>query len=265
MRLALVPVTVGIFASSAFGQSPPATKLAFEVASIRPAAPPQSRADVDMRGTGGPGTDDPGRITFRFVGVLQLLVRAYDVVPWQIQGLPDWANSVAYDIVAKVPPGNTIEQSNVMLQNLLVDRLGLVAHTETKPGEIYELTVAKGGSKLKKPADPSAESSVTSVATAQGRVIIYTNEPVSSLIPSIESGWRHLVVDKTGLTEKYDFSMPLLFPPRAPSASATFDNSSSDADLASVLQRDLGLKLERKKGPVDTLVIDHLEKVPTED
>ena len=149
---------------------------------------------------------------------MQLLVRAYDVVPWQIQGLPDWVNSVAYDIVAKVPAGTTLKQSNAMLQNLLVDRWGLVAHTEARPGEIYELTVAKGGSKL-----------------------------------------------KTGLTEKYDFSMPLLFPPRAPSASATFDNSSSDADLASVLERDLGLKLERKKGPVDTLVIDHLEKVPAED
>ena len=68
MRLALVPLTLGIF-SNVFGQNPPAAKLRFEVASVRPAAPPQSRADVDMRGTGGPGTDDPGRITFRSVGV----------------------------------------------------------------------------------------------------------------------------------------------------------------------------------------------------
>lgn len=242
--------------------SKPSPQPAFEVASVRPTAPPslEERATIGIKG--GPGTGDPGRITCRFVGIVQLLMRAYDVTSWQIQGLPDWANDAGYDIVAKVPPGTTPRQADLMLQNLLIERLGLVTHIETRPGEIYELTVAKGGSKLKEPADPSAEPSLKSVQAAVGRVLVFTNEPVSSLFPTIEA-WHHLVVDKTGMTGKYDFSMPLLFPPRAAPASATFEDSSSDAALASVLERYLGLKLERKKALVDTLVIDHLEKAPT--
>jgi uncharacterized protein (TIGR03435 family) len=264
MRVALVPVTLGILASSAFGQNPPAAKLTFEVASIKPAAPPQSRADFEQRGRGGPGTDDPGRITWRLVGLMQLIVRAYGFMLWQIKGPPDWANDVAYDIVVKVPPGTTLQQSNLMLQNLLIERFGLAAHIETKPGEVYELTVAKRGSKLREPADPSAEPSWKTVAAARGRVTVFTNEPLSGLFPTIEGSWRHRVVDKTGLTGKYDFSVTFPLPARASSILATLDDGSSDADLASALEQDLGLKLERKKGPVDTLVIDHLEKVPTE-
>ena len=105
--------------------------------------------------------------------------------------------------------------------------------------------MAKRGSKLKEPADPSAEPSSKSVATARGRVTVFTNEPLSGLFPTIEASWRHRVVDKTGLLGKYDFSVSFPLPPRA-SAS---DDGSSDADLTSVLE-DLGLKLERKKGPV---------------
>lgn len=151
MRVRVASALVTLFVSRAAVAQPPSSKPspqpAFEVASVRLAGPPQSRSDVDQRGSGGPGTSNPGRMTWRLVGVFQLLIRAYRVNLWQIQGLPDWTMSTAYDIVAKVPPGTTIEQSNLMLQNLLIERFGLVAHIETKPGEVYELTVAKESTK----------------------------------------------------------------------------------------------------------------------
>jgi uncharacterized protein (TIGR03435 family) len=256
-RITTVGIGVSLFCRTAFAQAP-VPKPIFEVASVRPGAPLSERAATGIRG--GPGTDSPGQITCRWVAVLNLLVRAYGVKSFQIQGLPDWANNVnsdRYDIVAKVPPGTTLEQANLMLQNLLVERFGLVVHQGTSQGETYELTVAKGGSKLKASADPSAEPSLRVVG---GRVLTATNEPLSALIPTLES-WRHLVVDRTGLTGKYDFSMPFIFPP------GNADDGTSDADpssaLNSILQSELGLKLERKKGPVNILVIDHLDKVPT--
>jgi uncharacterized protein (TIGR03435 family) len=261
MRL-ITTVSVGIFVlcATTFAQGP-ASKPSFEVASVRPGAPFSAAGQERSIGIrGGPGTEDPGQITCRWVAVLNLLVRAYGVKNFQIQGLPDWANNInsdRYDILAKVPPGTTLEQANLMLQNLLVERFGLVVHHETKQGEIYELTVAKGESKLKAPADPSAEPSLRVVG---GRVLTATNEPLSALIPTLEA-WRHLVVDKTGLTAKYDFSMPFVFPPGNPVDSSSDPDPSSA--LNSILQSDLGLKLEKKKGPIDILVIDHLEKNPT--
>jgi uncharacterized protein (TIGR03435 family) len=271
-RRANVIVGIFILCTTIFAQAP-VSKPSFEVASVRPAAPlsPEANAaelQASIGFRGGPGTEDPGRLTCRFVTMLNLLLKAYGVFTFQIQGLPDWAtdiNSDRYDIVAQIPPGTTLEQSNLMLQNLLMERFGLVAHYVTRPGEIYELTIAKGGSKLREAAaDPSPEPSLRAV---DGRVLTGINEPFATLVRSIESSWRHLVVDTTGLTGRYDFSMPFIRPPGAATAFATPGDSASDPDmsstLGSVLEQNLGIKLELKKAPLNTLVVDHVERVPT--
>ena len=90
---------------------PAAAKLEFEVASIKPATLP-----------GGPGRGDPGRVTYTFSTMLDLLVDAYSVKRNQISGGPNWLDSDRFDIVAKIPAGATKEQVNVMLQNLLAER-----------------------------------------------------------------------------------------------------------------------------------------------
>jgi uncharacterized protein (TIGR03435 family) len=100
-----------------------------------------------MRMSGGPGTKDPGRITYNGVTLKMLLKRAYDISPDQISG-PDWLDSERYDIVAKVPPGTTPEQFRLMLQNLLAERFELRQHRETKTLPVYLLTVANNGPKL---------------------------------------------------------------------------------------------------------------------
>src|SRR4051812_689501 len=109
--------------ATAFGQSP-----IFEAASVRPAQT-DARARSSMRG--GPGTSDPGQITYTNVMLMSVLLRAYDVKTYQVTG-PDWLSSRRYDITAKIPPGATKEQFNRMLQGLLVDRFHLALHHETR-------------------------------------------------------------------------------------------------------------------------------------
>ncbi len=107
-----------------------------------------------IRMGGGPGTPDPGRITYTGVPLMLILTKAYDVQNFQING-PSWLDSERFDITAKVPTGATKEQVRVMMQNLLAERFHLTLHRDKKEMQGYELTVAKGGSKLKESApDP---------------------------------------------------------------------------------------------------------------
>jgi uncharacterized protein (TIGR03435 family) len=108
------------------GQSAPP---AFEVASVKQAAPSNGPVRSSMRG--GPGTSDPGRITYTNVTLMSVLLRAYEVKSYQASG-PDWLSSERYDIAAEIPPGATKEQFNLMLQRLLADRVHLALHHETK-------------------------------------------------------------------------------------------------------------------------------------
>jgi uncharacterized protein (TIGR03435 family) len=136
-----------------FAQQP-----SFEAASIKPAAPmQQGRMMIGMRG--GPGTPEPGQMTFTNVSLGNLIEMAYEVKSYQVTG-PGWLDSTRFDIAAKVPTGATKEQSRLMLQNLLADRFKLVLHHSTKESSIYALLVAKGGSKLKQSVDdPNAPQS----------------------------------------------------------------------------------------------------------
>jgi uncharacterized protein (TIGR03435 family) len=138
-------------AGAAFAQTTP-DQLTFEVASVKPAAPPtDGRLMVGVRG--GPGTPDPGQATFSNVTQRLLLAKAYGVQDYQISG-PGWIDTERYEIVVKVPKGATKEQFMVMLQNLLAERFKLTLHHETKELPLYALVVAKNGPKLKESAAP---------------------------------------------------------------------------------------------------------------
>ena len=94
---------------------------------------------------GGPGTSDPGRISWSKAALRQILVRAYGVATDQVSG-PDWIDSERYEIIATMPPATTPDDLRIMLRELLAERLGLVAHHESRNLPVYLLTVAKGGS-----------------------------------------------------------------------------------------------------------------------
>jgi uncharacterized protein (TIGR03435 family) len=130
----------------AFGQDA-AESPKFEVASVKPAEP-QPEGMMRVRMSGGPGTPDPGQLTYTNVSLKNVLINAYDVNDYQISG-PNRLDGERFDIVAKIPQGTTKEQFRLMLQNLLAERFKLALHHETKELPIYALVVGKGGPKLK--------------------------------------------------------------------------------------------------------------------
>ena len=156
MQRASLGVCLIIFTScAAFGQAA-AESPTFEVASVKPAEP-QTGMGIRVMMRGGPGSADPGQITYSNVSLKNVLTIAYAVKGYQING-PKWLDSERFDIVAKIAKGATKEQFQLMLQNLLAERFKLTLHHETKELPMYALVVGKSGPKLKESVeeDPAA-------------------------------------------------------------------------------------------------------------
>lgn len=146
---------------------------------MRLSGPIEAGATETMRISGGPGTDDPERITYSRVAMRYLIGEAYGIGLDQISG-PEWVvtgrspygrysdprGAAPPDISAKVPPGTTKEDVRKMLQNLLAERLQLAVHHVTKELSGYALVVSKGGSKLKESAGPLTGAEETKPSTS---------------------------------------------------------------------------------------------------
>jgi uncharacterized protein (TIGR03435 family) len=254
----------------------------FEVVSVKPVSG-NDHASASMRG--GPGTSDEDRMIFTSVTLMNVLARAYDVKPHQITG-PDWLSVERYDILAKVPPGSTKQQVNLMLQNVLAERFHVVLHHQTKDLQGYELRLAKNGPKLKASAETATGSAkpdeqpktdangfprldATGLAMMEGvkgrAVISYLTakgQPISALVDQLSKEFRLPILDKTGLNGKFDFTLE--FAPQAPGALAPDSTGEGAANLLTAVEQQLGLKLYPRKIPVDVLIIDRADKVPTE-
>jgi len=188
----------------------------------------------------------------------QLVVLAYSVQPYQVIG-PAWMESVCFDITAKYPPGTKFSDRWLMLRTLLEDRFKLAAHHETKEMSGYALVVDKGGFKLK----PSDAGEGSTSGGDQGHVWTFNARKIGMLVLAYElaDSLGDVVVDQTGLDGVYDFKLRW----------ASDDMSSpsgSDANpapsLFTALKDKLGLRLQRQKVPVDVIVVDHVERVPSE-
>src|ERR1700682_5612032 len=274
-RRALLSAAMAVLPSAAtFGQT--AEKLAFEVASVKPSPPPEPNGRVFYGPPrGGPGTRDPERITWFNAALRNILMTAYDIQTFQINA-PDWLSTARYDIAANVPAGATKEQVNVMWQNLLKERFGVVLHHESKDFQVEELTVAKGGLKLKEtdlgpnpdPFTPFAspqKSDKNGMPEMNGFGAIVTIFPdgprarmdakgltIVDLAIRLGQQLRRPVIDKTGLTGRYDFTLEHIpdlsgIPPPppgaagpAPAVAAPGDSASgTGSDLASALAKQL--------------------------
>ena len=290
-------LAIGLFTSRVLGQAAADTRLTFEVASVRPSGP----AEPGRGGAARFGTSDPGQITFRGTPLIEILRTAYGVDFDQISG-PAWLYDERYDIVAKLPPGTTQEQSNMMLQNLLVERFMMTLHHAAKDFPAYELTVAKGGPKLKetagtqaKPAQPgdaprnfktdpngfpevpegtsgmraSMNNGVTR-ATFRAQPISMLTGQLAATFGTIAGANRFAMgrlVDNTGLTGKYDFTLEFAgrLGPGGITLSPSVDAASDPApDIFQALEKQLGLRLAKSTVSKDTLIVDHIEKTPTE-
>ncbi len=269
----------------------------FEVASIRPSAPMGGdHMDVGVH-------IDGARVSCTSLSLKDYISAAYKLKIYQIEG-PDFIGGERFDINAKLPAGATESQVPDMLKALLADRFHMKAHMETKDYPVYALVVAKGGLKMKEsPVDPNdtrdpeekAKPPATNVSGSGGRggvhieyghgsfftmadnKFIARKLPMTSFAEVLGRFNDKPVVDRTGLTGNYDFD--LTFTPEdylamlirsaiaagitmPPEALRMLSGSSGDS-LVNALER-LGLKLENRKAPLEMLVIDHIDKSPTE-
>jgi uncharacterized protein (TIGR03435 family) len=268
--------------AEAYGQSAN-SRPAFEVASVKPSAPPDGRPRITAS-SGGPGTDDPSRITIQNYMLLGLVAEAYQVATFQVSG-PGWledSRETQFDIRAKVPDGTTKEQVPLMMQNLLAERFHLTFHREKKEGNVYELVVAKNGPKLKASTkDPAPQNGreppsgppklgpdgfpalppgrgyrmamMNDRASAQ-----FTDGSMSELAGLVAGQLGRPVTDATQLRGKYEFTL------RWSMQGLGKPGDDPGPTLFVALQEQLGLKLEQKKGMIDMIVIDHIDKVPTD-
>jgi uncharacterized protein (TIGR03435 family) len=199
----------------------------FEVALVKLTAPPTGDG-IFVGVRGGPGSQDATRITYVNESLRNLLTEAYGVRDYQVFG-PDWIDTQRYDIAAKVAEGATKDQVRVMLQTLLADRFKVVLHHETRDFPIFELTVAKSGSKLKpsssappaaadgKVPNPIGSDGFPQLPTgATGMIgamhngvnrLIAGKQTLETLAKVLENEVGTRVVDRTGLTGTYDFNL----------------------------------------------------------
>jgi len=250
-----VLVSVCALAAALAAQTPDG-QPAFEVASIKPAPPPDFSKTVFWGPRGGPGTNDPGLYTCERCNLSELIAKAYDIREYRILNI-DHSDDHRFMINAKVPADASAEQFRLMLQNLLAERFKLQLHRDKKEMSMFQLVVLKGGPKFKE----SAEEPDKDVAEKSPKM-----PPDSGRLPArkwtmdrfakwLEGRAEGPVTDATGLKGEYDFVLWWSFD--------ALDNPDAGPSMFSALQSQLGLKLEPKKGPVDVLVIDHAEKVPT--
>jgi uncharacterized protein (TIGR03435 family) len=276
-RICFAAVLAGCAVSAQSG--PP--QLAFEVASVKPAAPPSGGA-FRSGVFGGPAKGDPSRITYNYVTLARLITLAYGIESWQLSG-PDWINTTRFDIAAKLPPGTTREQVPIMLQNLLADRLKLRGHSQARPMTVYELTVGNGGPTLKAASDKITSqdgiSGQPSLARdgfpeippgrnggmqidGRARWQAY-NGKMEDLVKMLTSELHAPVTDATGLDGRYDMSLFWVSAQVAADSENTADSASGPIIFAA-LKEQLGLRLVSKKGFGDILVVDTAERIPTE-
>lgn len=244
MRNVLRLISGIALAVCAWGQAP----ARFMAASIRP-----SVGQVQFEHDGAIQTT-PGNVVMRDVLLTSCMEWAWGIQENQIVG-PEWIQNDRYDIVARAEQPVAVDQLKLMMQALLKERFGLEFHHEQKELTAYEMTVAKGGSKMKEAAadeKPSREN--TAISTIAKAITMrqfgdFISQPL-----------RMPVVDHTGLTGRYDFVLDFTayLPTGEKTMTTSFDNN--NGIILAAIQGELGLKLESHKLPVETYVIDHVEK-----
>jgi uncharacterized protein (TIGR03435 family) len=279
---------VFLAAVTSLAQNAPDTP-AFEVASIKPAAPMTGgRLMVRMGG-------DPSRIDYSNVSLKDVIARAYNLKRFQVHG-PAWLDTERFDITANVPDGVSRDKIPAMLQNLLAERFKMVVHREAKEQPVYVLVVGKGGPKLKKaeetgrpepnlpmgPGGPAEKRLQSRMMINSGGHMEVKSATMGSFADMLSNMLDRPVVDETKIEGQYDIEMDVspedlagmrrvaVTPPgHAPGSSGgpgeagPAPESAPKASIFTAIQQ-LGLKLDSRKAPMDHIMVDRAERVPTE-
>jgi uncharacterized protein (TIGR03435 family) len=286
---------VGVLAALALGATLAAqTRPEFEVASIRPSTAPRDRVGVAAVGLHVDGS----QVRISGLSLREYVITAYGLPPQQISS-PDWLGEARFDLAAKIPDGVPATEVREMLQSLLADRFKMTVHHETKELPVYALVVAPDGPKLTAAAAaadaPAASQPGVNVSAGGadlgasadlggGSSFTLANDRIQMRRMTAPAMARLLtrladrpVVDATGLSGTYDIDLQLspdqyravlvraavnngtALPPRA---LRLLDLAGGDP-VADALDQ-VGLSLDPRKAPLDTLVIDSIQKTPTD-
>jgi uncharacterized protein (TIGR03435 family) len=247
----------------AFAQQQP--RPSFEVASVKPGDPNNRQVCVCF--------DPPGRFIGVNVTLKMLIVDAYNVRNHQISGGPNWLASAKFDIEAKMPRATPIPAGldgppqilRLIEQSLLEERFKLAVHRETRAEQLYELVVDRNGPKLKESTDTLRSGVPQGIGFNKRGYLTGTAAYMLLLVNQLSQMLGRTVIDKTGLTGTYDFTLKwapdpgvLGIPADGPDAPPPPDPDGPS--IFTAMQEDLGLKLQSAKGPVEIIVIDHAEK-----
>jgi uncharacterized protein (TIGR03435 family) len=277
--LLCLSLAFGFGAPGQTGKSP-----VFEVASIKPIKSiPQGMYFRIQPG----GRFSANAITGKF-----LLQQAYGVKDSQVVGAPSWLDSERFDIDAKpdeetgaafdkLSPDERRQQLMLMLQSLLADRFKLSLTHETKDLPVYALVAAKNGPKLHEstykppenspdmPRAPGVGGAAQAGMMMNGRGQLTSTYGDMNMLADVLSRFvGRPVINKTGLTGKYDFTLKWtpeegqgpVMPGARPAGDEAPPPDASGASIFTAIQEQLGLKLEPQKAPMDVLVIQHVER-----
>ncbi len=328
-RIVSALILLVVAAGAARAQAPQG-KLAFDVATVKPAALDMQKlaaaAQAGKMPKIGPEIGAT-RATYTFMSLSELICMAWNVRPYQISG-PDWLSKQRFDIEATMPEGATKNDAPAMLQSLLEDRFKLTAHRAQEEHKVLALVVGKSGPKLKESATPpqafdpnsplapgetqmegldgpirmkiGSDGTVTQNMGAKGTIVqkfdrqtmtfhfkssgvtmVGYAELLSTMLLQLGGPSSRQVVDMTGLKGYYELdteismadimalarNMGMNMPTAPPSGGGNTAPEASDPGGGSSVYESvsqMGLKLEDSKATVDRLVIDHIEKAPTE-
>jgi uncharacterized protein (TIGR03435 family) len=269
MRSPLAGIAVAMFFFTMEGIS-----QSFEVSSVKPVA--SGRGVPSIRVTPG------GRLTATNVTLRRLIRWAYGVQDFQITGGPNDYNQPLYEVVAKGESGNeTTQQLAQALQSLLADRFKLKLRRETKQSEVYALTTTTTPSKLKAMSDGAEGHSRVANSSCGLELEFPAGASLTQLASflSAQTWLEHPVINRTGLSGIFDIKLQFFVegpvslvdqglesgapPPPPPPSSPSLPAPGTPCVRATIfeaVQRQLGLKLERQRAPVEMVVIEHWEK-----
>ena len=279
-----------------FGQT--AASAAFEVASIKEARPPSSIENIQAAQFHIGMNINGSRAEYGFMSLADLIPYAYHVKRYQLSG-PSWMNETRWDILAKIPEGQPADRAPEMMQNLLVERFKLSIHRENREQAVYALVVGQGGLKIKEEAheeEPVVGGGLNVRINNDGVAISDGATATMRMTPSPNGGVRlqmakitmaaladrltqfmdRPVVDATRLKGNYQVTLDLPIDVMrgmafAQKLAALAGLGSFGAPEASTPDRspiiksvkDLGLELQSLKAPIETIIVDRVEKTPS--
>jgi uncharacterized protein (TIGR03435 family) len=256
MRVAPVVATF-LVAGTALAQITTAPR--FEVASIKLVPQPRpGRPSLRI---------DPARLDARQISLAELIQHAYSV-PWYQIVWNSAADSAGkkfappmpiYDVAATMPAGTSLDDVHLMMQSLLADRLNFRMHRENREMPIYAVKIASGGLRIGKADPPPDQQYRTEIAPNEFRY--HAKMPISKLIELLRLELDRPMVDFTKLADSFDIDLRW---PRVDTSGG--DNGPDPANMAtlfSAMEKQLGLLVEACKMPLEMLVIDRVDRVPT--